>query len=104
MKTDLITQLLEQGLTAEEIHKRALELEKQISATREKEKKDAEARAAARTALIKAIDNYVESINGSRISPEDATIIENAFIHFEQSLKDQDNTPDYASDFIKLWI
>ena len=98
MKTDLITQLLDQGLTPDEIHKRAREIEQKRLETREKEKKVAGARAA----LIKSIDAYLEATCGKHIGVDGVKILENDLIKME---KEDADVPEYVKDFLTLfWI
>ena len=86
MKNDLIKELLNQGLTPDEIHEKAIEVEKELAATREKEKAGAQAR----VALIKAIDEYMSIVYGKHLGVEwvktlekDLTLIEKGFYKTE---------------------
>lgn len=100
MKNDLIKELLNQGLTPDEIHEKAIEVEKELTATREKEKAGAQAR----TALIKAIDEYMSIVYGKHLGVEwvktlekDLTLIEKGFYKKE--------VPAYIEDFLKkIWL
>ena len=100
MKNDLIKELLDQGLTPDEIHAKAIEVEKELAATREKEKAGAQAR----VALIKAIDEYMSTVCGKHLGTEwvkalekDLTLIEKGFYKRE--------IPAYIEDFLKkVWF
>lgn len=105
MKTDLIRQMLEDGKTPEDIYALAQKAQEEVNKTREEDKAVAESR----TALIKAIDEYIVALcGGDHIGVEGVKDLEKSFIKFEKSYKDFKNhrnkqdKQSYLDDFFKF--